>query len=227
MLTGKLTRPSRQWVLVALAVGLAAVVALSMSLTSDADAKRGHHKLRHSGTISNTTPINIPAGEPTDSQGPAAPYPSSILVKGFAGSIKSVVVHINGLTHTDPCDLDFVLVGPQGQKVFLMDEASSSSVTGLNLTFSDSGIPVPGCTSGTPLTSTPYQPTGMVGTSFPPPPAPGPPYGSALSVFNGTKANGTWSLYVFDDAGGDFGNISGGWSLDLKTAGGKKHHRHH
>ena len=38
---------------------------------------------------------------------------------------------------------------------------------------------------------------------------------SLLSLFNGTNANGTWSLYVLDDAGGDIGSISGGWDLTI------------
>jgi subtilisin-like proprotein convertase family protein len=29
-------------------------------------------------------------------------------------------------------------------------------------------------------------------------------------VFNGTNPNGTWSLYINDDAGGDTGSVTGG-----------------
>src|SRR5262249_55070841 len=34
---------------------------------------------------------------------------------------------------------------------------------------------------------------------------------------NGTNPNGTWSLYVFDDAGGDMGSFAGGWEIDIIT----------
>ncbi|WP_283159912.1 Calx-beta domain-containing protein, partial [Microcystis aeruginosa] len=43
-------------------------------------------------------------------------------------------------------------------------------------------------------------------------------YGTDFSVFNSTNPNGTWSLYVVDDVGGDAGTIAGGWSLNIGTA---------
>ncbi len=45
--------------------------------------------------------------------------------------------------------------------------------------------------------------------------APSGPYAASLSALNGANPNGTWSLYVFDDGGGDSGAISNGWSLAL------------
>ena len=39
----------------------------------------------------------------------------------------------------------------------------------------------------------------------------------ALSTFNGTIPNGTWKLFVFDDAGGDIGAYALGWCLTLTT----------
>ena len=43
------------------------------------------------------------------------------------------------------------------------------------------------------------------------------PLNTLLSVFNGVNPNGTWSLYVFDDLGGDIGNFNGGWTLRITT----------
>ena len=55
-------------------------------------------------------------------------------------------------------------------------------------------------------------------------PAPVGPYGTSLSVFNGTNPNGTWSLYVVRDHPGHFLDegppdpvIISTWSLTLTT----------
>ena len=53
-----------------------------------------------------------------------------------------------------------------------------------------------------------------------PAPAPDPPWGSTLSVFNGTNPNGTWSLYIVDDYNGFDGYIEGGWCLTINTTAG-------
>lgn len=48
--------------------------------------------------------------------------------------------------------------------------------------------------------------------------APLPPYGSTLSALNGGNPNGTWELFVEDDAQLNSGVISNGWILTLTTA---------
>ena len=50
-------------------------------------------------------------------------------------------------------------------------------------------------------------------------PRPRGPYATDLSGFTGTDPNGTWSLYIVDDAQMDTGSVSGGWSLDLAGVG--------
>jgi hypothetical protein len=118
------------------------------------------------------------------------------------------------MSHTFPDDIDILLVGPFGQNVILMSDAGGSlDINSVTLTFDDfapSQLP-----DGGQIVSGTFQPSNFgVGDTFPAP-APPPPYGSALGVFNGTNPNGAWSLYVIDDAGADIGAIAGGWSLNI------------
>ena len=180
-------------------------------------------------TFSNTAAITINDGVGCDPQvpAPASPYPSQIAVSGLSGAVTDVNVTLNGLTHTFPDDVGVVLVGPGpgGQTTILMaDTGDGSDVTGVNLTFDDAAaasLPS-GSSASSVLVSGTYKPTVgnpgacRVPSSFPAP-APAGPYGSALSVFNGTAPNGTWSLYVIDESTVDAGEFSGGWSLDITT----------
>ena len=163
-----------------------------------------------SRTFTNSEVIIIPlAGQATN-------YPSTITVAGVTGAVSKVTVSIRQFTHTFPEDVDMLLVGPAGQKVMLMSDAGAGNgVSGINLTFDDTAVNLP--FANTIATGT-YR-----GTDFPPgdtlpAPAPAGPYGTNLAAFNGVNPNGTWSLYVFDDANGDAGRIDGGWTINIQTA---------
>ena len=157
-------------------------------------------------TFANLAAIIIP------DHGPATPYPSTINVSGASGVISKLTVALMGVTHTFPDDIGALLLGPSGRKVILMaDTGGGHSISNLTLTFDDSSPnSLPHTTQ---IVSGTYKPTSFdpTGGSFPSTPA-GPP-ATTLAAFNGTNPNGTWSLYVFDDAPGDSGNIAGGWSL--------------
>jgi subtilisin-like proprotein convertase family protein len=153
--------------------------------------------------------ITIPA---SGSQGNAAPYPSTIAVSGVP-VVTRVQVVLSGLTHSFPSDLDVLLVGPGGQSVVLMsDSGGSGDVAGVTLTFVDGFGPLP---TGQ-ITSGLYAPT-PTGTDAFPEPAPAAPHGTALSVFDGLSGNGTWSLYIVDDASSDVGTL-GSWTLRFNDA---------
>jgi subtilisin-like proprotein convertase family protein len=151
-------------------------------------------------------------------QGLADPYPSPIQVSGQSGSVTDANVTITSLAHSYPADIRILLVGPHGQTTDLMDEdGGSTEVSDVTLTFDDAAAdPVP-----TPLVTGTFKPTQESnGCTFGPndnypAPAPASPYATDLSGFNGTDPNGTWSLYIVDNALNDTGSISGGWSLDL------------
>ncbi len=144
---------------------------------------------------------------------PATPYPATLVLSGLRGPLRHLKVSLNSVTHTSPADLDIVLVGPGGQKVMLMSDAGGGNpITDTFLTFDDGA---PAMTTGQLMTGT-YRPTDLQPGDTLPPSAPAGPYGTTLEVFNGTDPNGTWSLYVVDDAGVDVGT-SRGFSLMVTT----------
>ncbi|HEK9102331.1 hypothetical protein KFD70_22905 [Bacillus pfraonensis] len=165
-------------------------------------------------TFSNLSPIVLP------SEGPAIPYPSSIHVTGLSGEVTQITVTLIGLTHIFPDDVDILLVGPQGQNVILMADAGGGfEVNSVILNFNDSAQTL--LPDESQIVSGTFQPTNYLGIdpilidTFPSP-APPPPYGSTLSVFNGIDPNGVWNLFVFDDFVVFEGSIIG-WTLNITT----------
>lgn len=171
-------------------------------------------------TFSNTTAITIPAAGSPNQIGVASPYPSSVTVAGMAGQVSTVTATFNGFTHSAANDVDAMLVSPSGENLVVMsdpgDPASLTFAANANLTFSDaaaSGLP----SSGAIATGT-YKPTNVGGGDAFPAPAPTPSSETTFAgAFTGIAANGTWSLYIVDDATGDTGAVSGGWSLTITT----------
>lgn len=150
------------------------------------------------------------------SSGAGTPYPSTINVSGITDLVGQVTATLYGISHTFPDDIDVLLVSPGGQKLLLLSDAGGSAdVSNVTLTFDDNAasfVPDSG-----PLVSGTFKPTNYgTGDTFPAP-APAGPYASALSTFAGVNPNGTWSLFVVDDASGDSGAINGGWSLNFTT----------
>jgi subtilisin-like proprotein convertase family protein len=170
-------------------------------------------------TFSNPASILIPAGAPGTTSGPAAPYPSTINVAGVLGTVSKVTVTLKNMNHTFPDDIDVLLVGPGGQKLLLMSDAGGS-VDLVNNTYTFDDTAAATMADGALNADGSYKPSNFgTGDTFPAP-APVGPYNDPqlLSVFNGVNPNGTWSLYVFDDVGGDVGNINLGWELNITTS---------
>ncbi|HEU4768173.1 MAG TPA: proprotein convertase P-domain-containing protein, partial [Pyrinomonadaceae bacterium] len=146
---------------------------------------------------------------------PATPYPSTINVSGVTGKVTKVTVFLDNFSHTFPGDVDIALVGPGGQRLLLMsDLGGGTDAVNADLTFDDAGAPF-----GTAIVTGTFRPANSAtGDVFP---APGPvgaiPDPQLLSIFNNLNPNGTWSLFVVDDAGTDGGSISGGWRLNITT----------
>jgi subtilisin-like proprotein convertase family protein len=163
-------------------------------------------------TFANTAGIAIGAPGSPDS---VVPYPSLIPVSGFAnGVITDVNFSLNGVTHTFPDDIDVLLAAPAGQNVTVMsDVGAGQDAVSLSLTLDDQAAPLP---DGGPLVSGTFQPTNIEETAFPDSfPTVVPSGNVLLNTFNATDPNGTWQLFVVDDAGGANDSIENGWSLTI------------
>jgi subtilisin-like proprotein convertase family protein len=153
-------------------------------------------------------PLAIPAN------GSASPYPATINVSGLTGTVQHVAVRLNSLTHTFPADLDVLLVGPGGQAAMVMSDIGiGNDVNNITLTFQDGApTPPPQLVTGTFAPADNAPPEAAM-----PAPAPVGPYGSALSVFNGTNPNGAWRLFVTDDSVNPDGGSLGSFSIIITT----------
>ena len=121
----------------------------------------------------------------------------STLSVGGSGAITDVnVVGLTG-THTYMGDLDMVVSSPTGTNVTVMNQTCGTDEN-FNINFDDAA------------------PAG----SWPCPPVDGGTYRpfQALSAFNGEASDGTWTLQINDNAGGDSGSLTG-WGLEICREG--------
>ncbi|CAG0935748.1 hypothetical protein TFLX_04598 [Thermoflexales bacterium] len=169
------------------------------------------------GVLTNTLTFNHPHHIDIPWSGRARGYPSNLHLSSIDGVVQNITLTLNNFSHTYPGDVSALLVGPGGQTVMLMSNASGGAdVNNVTLRFNDAGINLP--LSGTITSTVVYRPTSYGLTGDLVNPAPAGPYGGSLSIFRGTNPNGLWQLYVYDNVDSDGGLIAGGWSLQLTTA---------
>jgi hypothetical protein len=160
--------------------------------------------------------ITIPS-ESGATAGPARPYPATIAVSGFAnGVITDVDLLLLGVSHGAPADLDILLSTDDGRRALVMSDVGQSAlVRDATLTLDDeatASLPQSQLTDGI------FQPRNGSDQRLDPDtfavPAPAPNGSVALSTFDGANPNGTWQLWVMDDASGEAGEIRG-WGLRI------------
>ena len=155
---------------------------------------------------------------------PATPYSTAITVSGLTGN-KIVKLELTGVTHTFPADIDFQLVGPAGQKFLgVADSGGGGDVSNLTISFTDTAAALPSTTQWAAGTFRPHN-VDTTSDVFPAP-APAAPYlnpapagtDTFATAFgtNGSALNGTWTLWIRDDAGADFGTMAG-WKLTFES----------
>ncbi len=163
-------------------------------------------------TVSNPAPITI------NSVGIATPYPANLTVTGLpATGVTVQSVTLTGLNHTWAGDLDIALRSPTGTSVMLLSDAGGSAdFINNTMIFSDAApgiftVPPPANATAT------VKPTNTAGPdAFP---APGPasvPANPTLATFTG-DVNGVWELFINDQAAGDAGSVTGGYSITFNT----------
>lgn len=193
----------------------------SFGARKESSAKVPVDRITPAAAFTNATAITITdCPNPCPASGQAASlYPAPITVSGEVGVVQRVSVTLNGFTHAFPADVDFLLVSPSGRKSVLMSDfgAGSPGVSNINVTLDDyANRPVPSTVTGNtgvPFVTGSYRPANSGTTDLFPAPAPAAPYTYTLSAFNGDAPNGTWNLYIIDDANLDGGSISGGWTI--------------
>jgi hypothetical protein len=194
----------------------------------------------------NTAQIVVPG---SFGSGPPSLYPSIVPVTGVSQSVADVTVSLEGvsaaLTVFD--GMDFLLVGPSGGTYnldFLSKAFSGAAFSGLNFTIEDGAGQT--ATEATTATSGNWDPSNngsFVAAPFFPsstaptidsviPQVPGTialaqPIGASTNTlqhsFNGSVANGDWSLYIMNDNGtgaGDGLTMASGWCVDFTLNSG-------
>ena len=175
-------------------------------------------------TFTSSIPVRIPGG--TATVGVADVYPTTLNVTGLTGN-KTITLEFTNLNTTYPGDMDWLLVGPGGQKFIVMSDVVSSFATQTNavVMLKDSAATILPTTGTINMTGS-WKPTDITAGDTFAAPAPAGPYNSPESVGNATFAsvfgtdgasmNGTWSLYGVDDVSGDFATIAG-WKLTFEA----------
>ncbi len=120
---------------------------------------------------------------------------TSTLTLSGLGSITDVNVQLD-ISHTFDADLDVFLISPTGVEIELTTDNGGPANHYTGTIFDDSAA------TSISAGSAPFR-----GTYLPE---------SALSVLNGTSANGVWTLRVTDDSPSDVGTLNS-WSLEIST----------
>jgi len=163
-----------------------------------------------------------PTNSYPNKKGPASRYPITIHVFGQPTNLNNVIVTLLGLSHARSSDLEVLLVGPSGKAVILMSHVGGASgVNGATSVFKQDSpaIPAPQSFPIPPHETSTYLPSNYGQVVLPQfgndPPPPGNFYISDLSGFRGDNPNGNWKLYIYDDATGASGSLSGSWYINF------------
>ena len=182
--------------------------------THPAGAKRRFKNVTR--TFTNNGQIAIPG------QGEATPYPVSLTIGGFKrAKIRDVNLTLNGLGHDFPDDIDILLVAPNGRNALVLSDVGGGlDISNITLTLDDEALA--GLPLDTRISSGSFKPANDGAIESLPAPAPLSSGAIALATFDGGNPNGEWKLFIRDDDAGNNGEVSGGWSLEIRAKVKKK-----
>jgi hypothetical protein len=196
-----------------LGVTLAALLVLPMAeATQTAEAGKKFKTITK--TFSSNGQIDIPdAG----TQGPANPYPTTIVVDEFEKFKKAQITDVNltlkGFGHGTSENVDVMLVLGNKRALVMADAGNGVDVADLTITLDDQAdqdLP-----EFDPLESGTFRPANFTGADPFAAPAPLPNGNVDLSTFKGLDPDGEWELFVHDDANANIGSIDNGWELEI------------
>ncbi len=168
-------------------------------------------------SFSGTGNLLIPPGAPNPSSG-VTESPCEVAGIGILGNCIIIDnVEIN-LTHTWVGEIGILLIGPGGQVLELSTGNGNTGDDYTNTVFTD--LAPDFITSGAPPFSGAFKPEGRV-TNLNNPYSNGPPLGTHTfaNTYNGTNADGTWTLYINDYVGLDVGELIS-WSITFSVGSG-------
>ncbi len=121
---------------------------------------------------------------------------SAITVSGITRPITDVNVRVR-ITHTFDSDLDVFLIAPDGTRVELFTDVGGGGANFTDTVLDDEAAT--SITSGSAPFTGSFRPEG------------------SLAALDGMGANGTWTLEITDDLGGDTGTLNN-WQLTIASA---------
>jgi len=170
------------------------------------------------GPLPTSTSYCTPAGITIPDSGNGVPYPSALTVSGAGPYLCSTRLRVSNIVHSFPDDIDILLSSPAGSPnlIAMSDVGGSNALPapGVTIVIDDAAAnPLPDATA---LTSGAWKPANYAPADTFPAPAPVPSAATTMSTFTGINPNGTWNLWLVDDATGDLGS-TGVWCLELAT----------
>jgi hypothetical protein len=153
--------------------------------------------------------------------GPASPYGSTVNVSDMDGGIIDVNLILLGVDHQRPEDISVMLQHAGRTTVVMRDAGGETALRNTNITL-DNGASDPIPNNDPILGNRAYQPQDYDPANPPTPFGGGAPGVTDtnprvyLDIFNGTTANGAWTVWIRDDQAPIAGSLDG-WQLEITT----------